>query len=437
MDDALLADARACFRAGVHGVRPATLFAHLDLGALLPRPLADFAQIRVVGTGKAAMAMAGAWEAQLPQIPFTGEVVVPHGYPETFPPGPPRPQQIRFRTASHPVPDAAGVAAAEAALAAAEACGDETLLLVLISGGGSSLWLAPAAGLSLAELQATFGLLLRSGADIHALNTVRKHLSRIGGGQLAAAAFPATTLALVISDVVGDDLSVIASGPTVGDPTTFADAVQVLRDFSLWEAVPRSVRQHLAGGAAGATPDTPTPGAPHLQRAHTHLLGSNRDAREAAAAEAARRGYRVFHHETPVTGEARDAATHLAATIRASHEDGPACHVWGGETTVTVTGNGRGGRNQELALAMALALQDCARPCLFLSGGTDGRDGPTDAAGAWVTPATVRRATQQNLDATAYLARNDSHAFFSHIDQLLQTGPTHTNVMDLQLALLR
>jgi hydroxypyruvate reductase len=242
--------------------------------------------------------------------------------------------------------------------------------------------------------------------------------------------------------VVGDDLSVIASGPTVPDPTTFADAARVLRARGPWDAVPERVRRHVEAGVAGEIAETVKPGAERAARASTVLAGGNRDALAAAGAEAARRGYAVRVVSDRLVGEARDAGTAIARAaldmaLGMGRDAVPVCLLWGGETTVTVRGAGRGGRNQELALAAALALDGAAADVVVLSGGTDGVDGPTDAAGAWATPATAARARAAGLDPRAALDANDSHTLFRALGALVVTGPTHTNVMDVQVALVR
>jgi hydroxypyruvate reductase len=321
--------------------------------------------------------------------------------------------------------------AAQRVLDLADELGADDLLLVALSGGGSALWPAFGEGISLEDAQRTFRLLLHSGADIRAVNTVRRHLSRIGGGQLARAAAPAHVLTLVISDVVGDDLATIASGPTVPDPTTFADALAVLHRSRI--PLPDRVWDHLRRGADDERETTQAA----VPNARTVLVGSNGDALVAARAEAERRGYAVRLHPEPLTGEAREVGRRLAREALSLDVDRPTCLLWGGETTVTVTGDGRGGRNQEVALAAALELDGASRDVLLLSGGTDGIDGPTDAAGAWATPQTDLRARSLGLDPHDHLARNDAHPLFDALGQLLRTGPTHTNVMDVQIALVR
>lgn len=431
----LVADARAIFGAAVRAAQADVLLTQTPWTEWAPRPLNQYRRVVVVGMGKAALAMASVVEAQLGDQIATGTVVVPRGYLETLPASLVFPQRIAVLEGGHPLPDEGSLQAAQRILQLAESCTAEDLLLVLISGGGSALCTDFVPPVTLADAQTTFQLLLASGADIYQLNAVRKHLSRIGGGQLARAAAPADVLALVISDVVGDELSVVASGPTVPDPTTFAEAIAVLRRYRLWHQVPESVRVRLEAGVRNPFLETPKAADPRFARVVTRLVGTNRRALEAAADEARRRGYSVRIVSDRLTGEAREVGPRLVAMLREVREPRPVCLLWGGETTVTVRGSGQGGRNQELALAAALAMQDWPAQAVLLSGGTDGRDGPTDAAGAWVTPNTVAEARQRGLDPLAYLNNNDAYAFFKTLDQLLVTGPTHTNVMDVQVAL--
>lgn len=431
---ALIEDAKALYDAAVRSVQADRLLEAQGMPAWLDQPDA-YRRVVVVGAGKAAMAMAGAVEARLGRRIDAGMVVVPHGYRATLPQTQRAPDVVEVVEAGHPVPDTAGAEAAARVHALAAACGPGDLLLVLISGGGSALWPAPASGLSLADVQATTGLLLRSGADIHQINTVRKHLSSLKGGRLAAAASPATVRALVVSDVVGDDLAVIASAPTMPDPSTYAQAVAVLDRFALWRDVSTPVRNHLERGVQGALPETPKPGAACFARAQTMLIGSNREALEAARQAAEQRGYtaRIVAHT--LVGEARAVGKAVVQGVLEADDRRPVCLLWGGETTVTVTGTGRGGRNQEVALAAALALEGSPRRVAVLSGGTDGIDGPTDAAGAWATPHTAPTARALGLNPAAFLANNDAYTFFEQAGGLLRTGPTHTNVMDVLIAL--
>ena len=306
----------------------------------------------------------------------------------------------------------------------------------LISGGASALLAAPRPEITLDDKRHTTRTLLSAGADITALNTVRKHLSRVKGGHLGVAARRA--VALAVSDVVGDDLGVIASGPTVPDATTFADALDVLATHGGTDAYPPHVVSLLERGAAGQVEETPKPGDARLRHVHTRVIGSGRDAADGAAHEAAALGYHVARLPEPLVGEAREAGARLVAegTRAAIGLPRPACVIAYGETTVHVTGTGRGGRNQELALGAAIALDQGAIAGAVLSGGTDGVDGPTDAAGAIVDQGTIARARRLGLDPFDFLARNDAYTFFSALDDLLVTGPTRTNVGDVQILVL-
>ena len=310
-------------------------------------------------------------------------------------------------------------------------------LLVLLSGGASALMAVPAEGLTLDEKRATTARLLTAGADIHALNTVRKHLSAIKGGGLAARAGGACDT-LVISDVVGDDPSFIASGPTVADASRFEDALDVLRRFGGEAAYPAAVVSHLRRGASGELPETPKPGDPRVAAAVTTVIGSRRNAMSGAVAEAAGRGYQTLRIDDAVVGEARTTAVaHLRAVqARAAGLGRPACIISSGETTVTVTGRGKGGRNQEFALAAIESLAQSGGPAAVASAGTDGIDGPTDAAGAIADSTTLDRATAAGLVPGRYLSDNNAYAFFDALGDLIHTGPTGTNVGDLQVILL-
>lgn len=429
----LAADARAIAEEAVRAVQAPALLAGVDVEAIVGRPLTAFARLGVVGAGKASIPLAGALEDRLGAARLGGEVTVPEGYGATVPPGLPQPRRIAVAEAGHPVPTAASAEAARRALTIAEAAGPPDLLIVLLSGGGSALWALPPEGVPLADVQATTRLLLAGGVDISGLNAVRKHLSRISGGRLARASVPARLVALALSDVAGDDLSTIASGPTVPDATTFADALAVLADAGLTDRVPTSVLGHLRLGVEGRVDETPGPDDPAFSNATTVLLGTNRTALAAARAEAQRRGYRV--EVEAVVGEAREVGRQVAR--RALGAPAGTCRLGGGETTVTVTGSGRGGRNQEVALAAALAFDGADRDVLVLSAGTDGIDGPTDAAGGWASPQTAARIRAAGLDPEACLAGNDAYAALDAAGALLRTGPTHTNVADVIVALTR
>jgi glycerate 2-kinase len=391
--------------------------------------LAPTENVWVIGAGKAACGMAmGALEVLGERI-AGGTVTTKDGHGCALP-------RMEVWEAAHPVPDTRGMAGAADALRMARAAGPRDLVLCLLSGGASALWAAPAAGVALTDLQAVTDALLRAGATIHELNAVRKHLSRIGGGWLARAAAPARVVTLAVSDVVGGALDVIASGPTVPDPTTYEDALQVLREYEI--PAPRAVRAHLQAGDAGEMDETPKPLDAAFARASAHVIAGNRDALRGAAREAERLGYRVRIVADDVEGEASSVGEQVGLLVRttlAERPDGPVALLLGGETTVTVRGPGRGGRNQELALAVAMEIED-VDGVLAASLGTDGTDGPTDAAGAFADGGTVARGHAAGLDARDALRRNDTHPFLHAAGDLIVTGPTGTNVNDIVLVLV-
>ncbi len=349
--------------------------------------------------------------------------------------------KIEIYEAAHPVPDIQGVLATERVIGLLEKANTTTLVVCLISGGGSALLVAPHKDISLAEKQEITQLLLKAGANIQELNTVRKHLSRIKGGRLAEIAYPAGVLSLILSDVIGDPLDVIASGPTSPDQTTFEDALKVIKRYDLEDRIPEKARLILIRGAAGKIPETPKEGNPVFAQVQNVIVGSNKKAIEKAKSEAEGRGYQTAVISAELQGEARDAAAWLARkAIEARRRlvvgsQGKICLISGGETTVTVRGNGLGGRNTELALAFAEEIKGM-QGITLLSAGTDGTDGPTDAAGAIVDGDTVERAEAAGIDPENYLNNNDTYHFFKAAGGLLITGPTGTNVMDLQIILL-
>lgn len=347
------------------------------------------------------------------------------------------PAPLRFVLGQHPEPGEGSLAAGRAALATAGSCDEDDLLLLLVSGGASALMAAPADGLTLDDKRAATAQLLRGGADIRALNTVRKHLSALKGGRLAAAS-RARCLTLAMSDVVGDDPSVIGSGPTVADGSSYAEALVVLEMHGGVAAFPPQVVAHLIRGVAGQIPETPKKTDPRLARSTYQIIGSRVAAMQGAAAAASARGFAVTVLDAAVVGEARAAAeAHLRHVLEvASQRRRPCCVVSSGETTVTVRGAGRGGRNQEFALALVERLDGQPRPMVVASVGTDGVDGPTDAAGAIADASTLARGRAAGLDAARFLDANDSHTYFATLGDLIQTGPTGTNVGDLQVFLL-
>ena len=396
-------------------------------------PISAFDRVLVLGAGKAGALMARAVERVLGSRVTSGLVNVKYGHVARL-------RRVELNECGHPVPDAAGIAGAERIAALAESAGPRDLVLCVISGGASALLPYPAPPIALAEKQSLTRLLLASGANIHEMNAVRKHLSRIKGGQLARLAAPATVIALLLSDVIGDNLDVIGSGPTAPDPSTFADAVGILKRYGVYGQAPESVRRRLEGGLRGEIEETPKPGDPVFRRVQNLVVGSNRLAVDAAAAAAKSLGYRPLVLSTSIEGETRDVARMHAAIAREIVETGrpvkpPACVISGGETTVALRGRGKGGRNQEFALAAAIDLAGLPRT-VVLSGGTDGTDGPTDAAGAIADGRTLSRAAALGLNAKAALADNDSYSFFQPLRDLLMTGPTNTNVMDVRLMLI-
>lgn len=392
--------------------------------------LAQVRRVIVVGFGKASARMAAALEEILGEDISMGLVVTADGYkvPTT---------RIEVVEAAHPVPDRRGLEAARRITDLVAQAREEDLLMVLISGGGSALLTYPAEGVSLSDLARTNELLLRSGAKIQEINAVRKHLSRVKGGQLARLAHPAPVVSLILSDVPGDPLDSIASGPTVPDPTTFRDAVEVLRRYGLWAKVPASVKNRLEAGLRGEVPDTPKPADPVFQRVTNLIVGSGSTAAQAAEAAARRRGFAPLILTTTLEGEAREVGKVFAALTRELAKTGrpvppPALLIAAGETTVTVKGEGKGGRNQELALSAALGIQGLGGVAL-LSLGTDGRDGPTDAAGGLVDGGTAERALTGGVDPERALDENDSYNALRAAGDLFVTGPTGTNVADLVL----
>jgi glycerate 2-kinase len=432
----LVDDAQSIFRAAVQRVQASTLLGEADASDWAPRSLSTYDTVRIVGMGKAALAMAGVVEERLGDRGQAGCVVVPEGYPSTYPEVFPDPSTVDVVEGGHPVPTRGSVRRARHLLEQADAAGPDDLLLVLVSGGGTALSTLPAGDLELRDLKRVYHQMLTSGVDVHQMNTVRKHLTQVGGGQLARTAAPADVGSLVVSDVVGDEMSVIASGPTVPDATAYEDAMQVLYRNELWHEVPTSVRTHLVAGARGNRPETPGPDADCFAQTTNTLLGTNRMALDAARAAAEARGYEVRRVSQGVTGEARSVGADHVETMLDADPASPTCWLWGGETTVTVTGDGKGGRNQEGALGAALALEDAPLPAVLLSGGTDGIDGPTDAAGAWATPATAEAARDAGCAPKKHLSDNDAYALFDALDQLIRTGPTHTNVMDVHVGLV-
>ncbi len=395
--------------------------------------LGDFDRIFLIGAGKAAIDMAAAAEAIAGPWLTGGVAVTKHA------PAKRRLRVTKIFEAEHPIPGRAGVRAAAAVGELLRELNARDLLVVVISGGASALLPAPAAPITLGAKQQTTDLLLRAGANIGELNTVRKHLSTLKGGRLAALAYPATVVSLLLSDAIGDPVDVIGSGLTAPDPSTFEEASAVFEKYGLRSKVPRVVRERVEEGARGGIAETPKAGDPIFERVHNIVVGSNRLALEAAAEAAQGLGFAPLILSSTIQGEAREVGRAHAEILREVKASGhpvaaPACILAGGETTVTVRGRGKGGRNQEFALAAALAIEGLQN-VLVLSAGTDGTDGPTDAAGAMATGDTMQRARRLGLDARSYLKENNSYAFFDGLGDLIRTGPTGKNVMDIHMLL--
>jgi hydroxypyruvate reductase/glycerate 2-kinase len=396
-----------------------------------------YQKLYLISFGKAAFPMVRALTEAVGGILSRGILLTKDGHV----PANGLPEKIAVYEAAHPVPDMRGVLATQKIIALLKEADRETLVVCLISGGGSALLVAPSEGITLAEKQEVTQLLLRAGAEIGELNTVRKHLSRIKGGRLAGLAYPARVVSLILSDVIGDPLDVIASGPTAPDETTFQEALTVLDRYHLKDRIPEKAFDILIRGARGEIPETPKAGNPIFDQVENVIIGSNKEALQIAQREARARGYSPVLLSAELKGEAREAGRWLALqALEAYPESGQTvprkiCLIAGGETTVTVTGKGLGGRTMELALAFAREIKG-REGITLLSAGTDGTDGPTDAAGAIVDGGTLIRAEVAGLDIEDCLAENDSYHFLEKTHDLLMTGPTGTNVMDLQIILI-
>ena len=418
--------------ADVLGIEQGSLVVRMD-GHRRDFDLGKFERVLLVGAGKAAASMARAAEEILGSRISKGIITTKYGH--TLP--------LKYTEAieaGHPLPDQNGLKGSEKICSMLRDSGPGDLVIFLLSGGGSALLPLPAQGVSLAEKQEVTQLLLDCGADIGEINAVRKHISRIKGGLLARLAYPSTVLSFILSDVVGDALDVIGSGPTVPDRSTFEQAWEILEKYDLVREIAPSIKKHLLEGREKKVEETPKPGDKAFEKVFNILIGSNRLALEAAEKEAASRGFNTLILSSSIVGETREAARFHAAVAREVISSGhpvpkPACIISGGETTVTIRGHGHGGRNQEFALAAALDLSGLEKVVL-LSGGTDGTDGPTDAAGAIVDHTTVRRAWEMGLDLKAHLENNNAYPFFEKLGDLLITGPTYTNVMDVRIILV-
>lgn len=395
-------------------------------------------RIFLAGAGKAAVPMARAVEHTLGERLEEGIVVVKYGHGGDL-------QKTSVLEAGHPEPDEQGAMAAHRLLSfLEEKLGPEDLLIVVISGGGSALLPAPVSPVSFEDKRKTTALLLKSGATIHEMNAVRKHLSRIKGGRLLDQTRGAQVASLLLSDVVGDDLASIASGLTAPDPSTFQQCLEIIKKYEIERDLPEPVLNYLRSGAAGSqdAPETPKPGDPRFEKVQNVIVGSNIQALQAGAVMAAALGFHPLILSSSLTGNTSDAAQIHVAIAREILSTGnpvrpPCCIISGGETTVRLTGDGKGGRNQEFVLWCAREIAHWHRPgVLFASLGSDGNDGPTDAAGAVASPETARRAGALGLSIDDYLKRNDSFHFFQALGDLIVTGPTQTNVMDLRFVLI-
>jgi glycerate 2-kinase len=396
--------------------------------------LSRYKQVIVLGIGKASARMASALERILADELSCGFIITKYGHGINL-------RKIQVMEAGHPVPDEKSWEGARIIAQMAGSADENTLIINLISGGGSSLFCLPADGISLEDKQQTTRVLLASGANIDEMNCIRKHLSKVKGGGLARIAYPARLINLILSDVIGDRIDTIASGITAPDPTTFQDALAIVRKYALEDKLPQAVSHHLFLGAQGDIPETPKAGDPVFNKTINIILGNNTLACNAALATAHRLGYDTRMLSTTLTGEASGAGSYFArfaCEINSGRSGGalPTIIIAGGETTVTIRGKGKGGRNQEMALAFAYELYRISpdiRNIFFLSAGTDGSDGPTDAAGAFVTPPLMEQMKEIAAKAAASLAANDAYHFFQDTGCLFKTGPTYTNVCDIQI----
>jgi glycerate 2-kinase len=433
-------DAKAIFDCGLQAVEPAAAikrYCRVEADQLIvdrqAYDLRRYRRILVIGAGKATAPMAAAIESLLADRISDGIINVKYGHVARL-------QHIQLVEAGHPVPDANGQEGAGRMLHLAQTAGSQDLVICLISGGGSALLPLPADGLRFEDKQTVIKILIACGATIHEINAIRKHISAIKGGRLALAAYPATLISLILSDVVGDDLDVIASGPTVADSSTFQDCLKIIQRYRIEALLPKPILRHLQAGADGQIAETPTADDPAFRKTQNLVVASNIEAILASRQKAEQLGYRTLVLSSMIEGDTRTVARVHGAIAREILKTGnpvsaPACILSGGETTVQVIGNGLGGRNQEFALAAALDIAGW-RDIVLLSGGTDGTDGPTDAAGAIADTETIQRAAKMDLDTERYLTDNDSYHFFEKLEDLLITGPTNTNVMDLRIVLV-
>jgi hydroxypyruvate reductase len=395
--------------------------------------LTKFRRIFVVGGGKAVAPMGRAIEEILGARLTRGIINVKYGYIEKL-------NKMKIIEAGHPIPDDAGVRGVEGIITLIKGSGESDLVLSLISGGGSALLPAPVNGIKLSEKQELTHLLLNCGADIWEINAIRKHISQIKGGRLAELAYPSTTINLALSDVVSDKMDTISSGPTVPDSSTFKDAWHILEKYDLLNEVSTTIREYLREGVEGKIKEIPKPGDKVFKKTYNFIIGNNMTALKAALAEARALGYNTLMLSSSIEGEAREVAKVYVAIAQeilstSNPIPSPACVISGGETTVTIKGDGKGGRNQEFALAAAIDI-DGLDNVVIASIGSDGTDGPTDAAGGIVNGDTIKNAMSMGLNPSQYLNNNDSYNFLKQVEALIFTGPTNTNVMDIQLILV-
>ena len=397
-------------------------------------PLSRFERVLVGGTGKASAAMAANLEKILGSRITSGWINVKYGHGRKL-------GRIHVQEAGHPLPDENGLKGAQEIVRLLSNLTERDLVIFLISGGGSALLPSPLPEITLEEKQKVTDLLLSCGATIQEINALRKHLSILKGGGLARIVYPATLISLILSDVIGDPLDAIASGPTVPDPTRFEDCARILDCYELWEKIPPPVARLIREGLEGKREETLKEGNPAFEKVYNLIVGNNLLAMKAAQEKAKALGFRTVMLSSLVEGETREVGRVHAAVAKEVLLSGnpippPACILSGGETTVTLKGKGKGGRNQEFALALALEIAGW-KEIVALSAGTDGTDGPTDAAGAFADGETLRRAKALELDPRAHLRENDSYPFFEKLGDLLITGPTGTNVMDLRILLIQ
>lgn len=396
--------------------------------------LLQFNNLFVIGAGKATAPMASALENILGKRITKGVISVKYNHVTEL-------SNVRQIEAGHPIPDENGIKGTNTILDMAKDAGEDDLILCLISGGGSALLPGPARGLTLQNKQDTMHVLLSCGAAIHEINTIRKHISQIKGGNLARIAYPATLISLILSDVVGDVPDIIASGPSVPDSSTFHDCMKIIDRYHIMKELPESIVKHIKEGMSGNIPENPKQNDRIFEKTHNLIVGSNMEAILSAQKKAESLNYNTIVLSSMIEGETRHVARVHTAIAREIRKTGlpvqpPACILSGGETTVTIKGKGKGGRNQEFALASAFDIAEEKNIAVF-SGGTDGNDGPTDAAGAISDTNTIKKATELGLDPGKYLANNDSYHFFKQTGDLFITGPTNTNVMDLRIILVK